>query len=188
MPPTPGLDMKSQAFASEAETPTQKEFKRASRGSGDWTPRLSSIGASQDYMTAVPPSSSSTLRPRQINTALRTSTDPTPSATPNLGLPSTYFDSGLISTTSSPSSSRPSSPVPSIGGLQFPGSLSEPEIANLGPAERRRYKLQERVYRARLLMPSHISLRVFMEPEECGEADRILNDLIGNAHSHGNGR
>jgi hypothetical protein len=52
-------------------------------------------------------------------------------------------------------------------------------VQSLPLAERRRLELQERVYRARLKVPSHIPLRVFTRPEECVEAGRILKEVGG---------
>jgi hypothetical protein len=43
--------------------------------------------------------------------------------------------------------------------------------------ERRRFELQQRVYKARALVPAQISLRIFREPQECIEAWTILEKL-----------
>ncbi|EJD07644.1 uncharacterized protein FOMMEDRAFT_164569 [Fomitiporia mediterranea MF3/22] len=156
-------------------TPTKKRIS--------WTGMTGGVGrkaespmsldtSAEDYWSVAMPA------PRRPWVTPRATSDPAPSTS----LPSTFFDSGPpYDTTSSPTSSRPSSPASSILGLQFPGSLSESEVASLPPAERKRYKLQERVYRARLLMPSHIPLRVFVNPEECVETGRILDELTARS-------
>ncbi|KAF7305987.1 hypothetical protein HMN09_00753200 [Mycena chlorophos] len=43
-------------------------------------------------------------------------------------------------------------------------------------AERRRYELQLRIWRARTQLPASVVLRLFREPEECVEAERILKE------------
>ncbi|KAI5121638.1 hypothetical protein M0805_001166 [Coniferiporia weirii] len=123
-----------------------------------------------------PPEYSPIHRPRAQDPPASFSSDPThgprtPQTPSNAG---SAYDP-YLGTTTPPHSSSLSSP-----SLQFPGSITKAELANLTPSERRRYDLQERVYRARLRMPSHIPLRVFKEPEECVEADRILNEVTGH--------
>jgi hypothetical protein len=49
-------------------------------------------------------------------------------------------------------------------------------------AEKRRWELQKRVDKARLLMPSHIVLRVFENPKECVEAEHIIDELMVSQH------
>ncbi|KAL5531746.1 hypothetical protein ACEPAG_4623 [Sanghuangporus baumii] len=200
MPPPPTLNLEA--------TPTQKSFARFEGLNGSRTSLPSHIDKSvQDYISARPGSAAPNVSRisaqqaqlqkqqqqqqyhRPIRPARSSSAPLTPTLRPStLGLPSTFFDSGLtvdtnMSTTSSPASSRPPSPssasssLGSVSLLQYPGSLTEAEIAALPPSEKKRYKLQERVYRARLLMPSHIPLRVFVDPEECVEADRVLDDM-----------
>ncbi|KAJ7346955.1 hypothetical protein DFH08DRAFT_780713 [Mycena albidolilacea] len=44
----------------------------------------------------------------------------------------------------------------------------------MSEAERKRYDLQLRVWRARTQMPGHIPLRIFRDPRECVEAEEIL--------------
>lgn len=41
-------------------------------------------------------------------------------------------------------------------------------------AEKKKYALQVRVYRARTQMPGHVPLRVFRDPVECVEVEEIL--------------
>jgi len=45
------------------------------------------------------------------------------------------------------------------------------------PAERRRWELQQRVARARQMLPPGIVLKIFKEPEECTETHQILDQL-----------
>lgn len=45
------------------------------------------------------------------------------------------------------------------------------------PVERRRWELQQRVVRARQILPPGVVLRIFREPEECTEAHQILDQL-----------
>lgn len=45
------------------------------------------------------------------------------------------------------------------------------------PVERRRWELQQRVVRARQILPPGVVLRIFGEPEECTEAHQILDQL-----------
>ncbi|KAI0357995.1 hypothetical protein OH77DRAFT_1421254 [Trametes cingulata] len=47
----------------------------------------------------------------------------------------------------------------------------------LSDAEKKRWELQMRVWKARLDVPPHIPIRVFREPEECVEVDQILDRL-----------
>ncbi|THH10364.1 hypothetical protein EW145_g1392 [Phellinidium pouzarii] len=137
--------------------------------------------STQDYLaSALPPASTSSLRPQAQGTSLRFSSDPTA----GLSLPSSFFDSGIAQMSSSEDSSPSQSyPLSQNSSMQFPGSISKSELANLPQSERRRLELQERVYRARLLMPSNIPLRIFKEPEECIETDRILDELTASGPS-----
>ena len=58
-----------------------------------------------------------------------------------------------------------------------PWANSQP--VQMTPAERRRWELQQRVARARQMLPPGIALRIFKEPEECTETHQIL-DQLGN--------
>ena len=49
--------------------------------------------------------------------------------------------------------------------------------APLTDAERKRLDLQMRVYKARLEVPREIPVRVFVSPEECVEAEAILEKV-----------
>ena len=55
------------------------------------------------------------------------------------------------------------------------GANSQP--AQMTPVERRRWELQQRVVRARQMLPPGIVLRIFKEPEECVETHQILDQL-----------
>jgi hypothetical protein len=44
----------------------------------------------------------------------------------------------------------------------------------LSEAEKKRIQLQLRIQKARALVPHHIPLRIFRSPEECLEAEEIL--------------
>lgn len=92
----------------------------------------------------------------------------------------------------SPSSSKPTSPSSSQLNLSssnsnlsssplisIPGQLAPSEAQSLPPPARKRYELQMRVYKARLVMPGHIRLRVFRRPEECVEVWGILDGVVG---------
>ncbi|KAF8813021.1 hypothetical protein BYT27DRAFT_7181978 [Phlegmacium glaucopus] len=46
-------------------------------------------------------------------------------------------------------------------------------------AEKKRYELQTRVYRARTQIPSHIVLRVFRDPSECVEVEAVMRGEAG---------
>lgn len=48
----------------------------------------------------------------------------------------------------------------------------------MSEAERRLSELQMRIWRVRLDVPEHIPLRIFRQPEECEEANIILDGLI----------
>ena len=52
-----------------------------------------------------------------------------------------------------------------------------PQPVQMTPVERRRWELQQRVMRARQMLPPRIVLRIFKEPEECIETYQILDQL-----------
>ena len=58
----------------------------------------------------------------------------------------------------------------------MPGSDPFPN-PQMTAAERRRWELQQRVARARQMLPPGIALRVFKEPDECSEVHQILDQL-----------
>jgi len=51
------------------------------------------------------------------------------------------------------------------------------QAVQMTPTERRRWELQQRIARARQMLPPGIVLRVFKEPEECIETHQILDQL-----------
>ncbi|KAG8215073.1 hypothetical protein J3R82DRAFT_8494 [Butyriboletus roseoflavus] len=52
------------------------------------------------------------------------------------------------------------------------------QVRPITEGEKKRWDLQHRVNKARLLMPSHIVLRVFENPKECVEAEQIIQRLM----------
>ncbi|KAI0630600.1 hypothetical protein C8Q77DRAFT_1160159 [Trametes polyzona] len=62
------------------------------------------------------------------------------------------------------------------------GARSQPP-SPVSDAEKRRWELQARVWKARVDVPPHIPIRVFREPEECVEVDGILDRLQVRARS-----
>jgi hypothetical protein len=50
-------------------------------------------------------------------------------------------------------------------------------VSSIPPAERKRLELQQRVWRARSVIPKEIPLRVFRDPLECVEAFQILDKV-----------
>ena len=172
------------SYASSFATPTQTTYQAYIKGGKGGSASMD-YGKTTDFPTGyfdskLPPRPEQTPfsdRPRAPGASPRAPSDPTPTS---LSLPSTFYDADLMMTSSpSASSSRSSSrePSPTASTIHLPGSLTKQELQNLSPAERRRVELQERVYLARLRVPSHIPLRVFTKPEECVEAERILTNL-----------
>lgn len=62
-----------------------------------------------------------------------------------------------------------------------PWAGSQP--VQMTPAERRRWELQQRVARARQMLPPGIALRIFKEPEECTETHQILDQLCNGTQN-----
>jgi len=56
-----------------------------------------------------------------------------------------------------------------------PWANSQP--VQMTPVERRRWELQQRVVRARQMLPPGVVLRIFKEPDECTETHQILDQL-----------
>jgi hypothetical protein len=50
-------------------------------------------------------------------------------------------------------------------------------LTSVSDAEKKRYGLQMRVYRARTQMPGHVPLRVFRHPGECVEVEEVLKGV-----------
>lgn len=101
-----------------------------------------------------------------------------PQPTKKGSLPPTSFSLGhspdlkLFSRVSEDSSSSIASSSSSVSSIMRP-----PRPITEG--ERKRWDLQSRVNKARLLMPPHIVLRVFEDPGECVEAEQIVQRLTG---------
>ncbi|KAJ7268654.1 hypothetical protein B0H12DRAFT_58952 [Mycena haematopus] len=100
-----------------------------------------------------------------------------PPATPMTAEPDPIMD--MSATTSRPPSIRtygqyrkatPSSIRSAVSGSAAGSATRE----KMSEAERKRYELQLRVWRARTQMPSAVPLRIFRDPKECVEAEEIL--------------
>ena len=115
-------------------------------------------------------STHSSFTGRDPETRSRSYSTPTPFIGPSLS----SLDSDLAYS-ELPHGSDTAPPDSDLAHLFLFGGLSKADVSNLDQGERRRYELQERVYRARMLIPSHIVLRVFSFPEDCVEADQILD-------------
>lgn len=87
------------------------------------------------------------------------------SRTPGVGMPpgGNYFTS---------------SPTPSRQNSYDAGAPGTYPMENMTEQERKMFLLQSRIYRARAMIPNHISLRIFRKPEECVEASRLLDKLL----------
>ena len=48
----------------------------------------------------------------------------------------------------------------------------------VGAREKKQIELQNRVYKAGLIIPMHIPFRVFEDPRECMEAEEIVKRLV----------
>jgi hypothetical protein len=57
-------------------------------------------------------------------------------------------------------------------------------VTPMTEAEKKRLELQTRVNKARLMMESHIILRLFNHPQECTETDRLLEPLKDRNRKH----
>lgn len=69
---------------------------------------------------------------------------------------------------------------PKRWSMNIPGSFPSPDSMNLTEPEKKRMELQMRVYRARAVIPDHIPLRIFRHPQECIEAENILDRVLRN--------
>ena len=66
--------------------------------------------------------------------------------------------------------------LPSPQGL--PKSYADDRRMGVGAREKKQIELQNRVYKARLIIPMHIPFRVFEDPRECVEAEEIVKRLV----------
>lgn len=71
-----------------------------------------------------------------------------------------------------------SSSIASTGSSLSSSLRSTHQVRPITEGEKKRWDLQNRVNKARLLMPSHIVLRVFEHPKECVEAEQIIQRLM----------
>lgn len=168
------------------ETPTQSDYQSTPRADprgsrlmpssfrGRKPMRSSSLNVSSTPSDYISANTSASEDNRTPVAPLRSPTDPTSSTS---GSFSTFSDASIPYSAESPTNTPSSNDVRLPQAV--PGVLSPAEVQALSPQERRRYELQERVWKARLTMPSHIPLRIFTEPEECIEANQILDNLAG---------
>ncbi|KAG8926373.1 hypothetical protein FRC01_008946 [Tulasnella sp. 417] len=124
----------------------------------------------------VPPPSSSTTRPtfsnaytsepQEVRTpspqAVQTRAPPIEARTPSQRLPGAY-GSGRPPTTHRSSTSM--------------SSASYAQDSAYDIEERRRNELRARVEAARQLTPAHILLKIFREPQDCGDVFKLLDEL-----------
>jgi hypothetical protein len=124
-------------------------------------PDSSSIKMTSDKLT--PTRKSYTPLPTQKNAPDYFSAAPTPSMSPTPITEEPGLYPAPASGFSTPSNDSTDS------HYTGPSPLSE--------AEKKRIELQCRVQKARALVPYHIPLRIFRSPEECLEAEEILEKL-----------
>ncbi|KZT37748.1 hypothetical protein SISSUDRAFT_1022458 [Sistotremastrum suecicum HHB10207 ss-3] len=67
--------------------------------------------------------------------------------------------------------------VPGSYSSQWSQSNVNVNLKDMTPSEKRKYELQQRIFRARMEMPPHVKLRIFREPAECYEAAETLREL-----------
>jgi len=65
-------------------------------------------------------------------------------------------------------------PTPSVRSAASSSTTGSATRERMSEAERKRYELQLRVWRARTQMPGHVPLRIFRDPRECVEAEEVL--------------
>ena len=70
-----------------------------------------------------------------------------------------------------------SSSIASSGSSMSSSLQSARQMRPITEGEKKRWDLQNRVNKARLVMPSHIVLRIFEDPKECVEAGQIIQRL-----------
>ncbi|KAF8552873.1 hypothetical protein OG21DRAFT_1415345 [Imleria badia] len=71
-----------------------------------------------------------------------------------------------------------SSSITSSGSSLSSSGHSTHQVRPVTEGERRRWDLQNRVNKARSVIPSHIMLRVFADPKDCLEAEQIIQRLM----------
>ena len=60
----------------------------------------------------------------------------------------------------------------------LPKSYADDRRMGVGAREKKWIELQNRVYKAQLIIPMHIPFRVFEDPRECMEAEEIVKRLV----------
>ena len=73
-------------------------------------------------------------------------------------------------------SSNSSGSLPDLAA--FPPNPNRRGTLPIMEGEKKQIELQNRVYRARLIIPMHIPFRVFEDPTECVEAEEIVKRLV----------
>ena len=128
-------------------------------------PRSPTMDSMQDYLT-----SPRFFKPRPRPP--RSPSLPTPRTSSDINS-STAFNSTIVSESPLPSPSttppRTTSPI---------RSSSTQQQESLSFLEKKSSELQVRVWKAKLVIPDHIKFRVFREPEDCVEANEILDKII----------
>lgn len=154
----------------EMDRATPPPLSRKSRGSTMRTPiarSTSDRGGTPKYAVR---------RPRRMQSDTMLSTAPLENS-------GSYFTSSSL--TDSPVTEEPV-PIEQMSTQSSPGMITEQVSYDtygdarqvMSEAERRLSELQMRIWRARLDVPEHIPLRIFRQPEECEEANIILDGLI----------
>lgn len=103
---------------------------------------------------------------------------PRPTKKGSLPLTSHPFDPSPDAKLLSRASENSSSSLASAGSSVSSSLQSTRQMRPSTEAEKRRWDLQNRVNKARLVMPSHIVLRVFEDPKECVEAEQVIQRLM----------
>ncbi|KAI0788704.1 hypothetical protein C8Q75DRAFT_807439 [Abortiporus biennis] len=101
------------------------------------------------------------------------------------GIQTTHSSPNILS--ESPTSEEPPSMVPPLyprqNSFSFSSSsrsstsLSLKPLPSMTDAEKRQYDMQNRIWRARILVPERIPIRIFRDPRECVEWEGILDEF-----------
>ena len=143
--------------------------------------RSSTTDSAQDYFSSAGVSSSQfTSRIKQRLRPLRSPSLPIPRDSSSFEIPPPVFSSDVVSESPLPSPlPSPSTTPPRANSLdQRPfnaGYVAQQQPPLTPTAEKKRSDLQLRVWKTRLVIPEKIAFRVFREPEECIEADQVLD-------------
>ncbi|KAG6334571.1 hypothetical protein ID866_4526 [Astraeus odoratus] len=98
-----------------------------------------------------------------------------PTTLPSSSPPQRETSQDSFETSASGSSS---STVSSVSSDPTPLQLNKLGTFPITEDEKKRWELQSRVYRARSIIPSHIPFRVFEDPRQCVEAERIAEQYL----------